>query len=95
LFGVIVDVKDRVVFVEEEEEEEEEEAFCGRSKSERERCVCGEKKLSPERETETECVCVGGGVWMGSVRRVCVLYDVEVCGIVIAQFWFWRLGAAK
>jgi hypothetical protein len=32
---------------------------------------------------------------MGSVRRVCALFDVEVCGIAIARFWFWRLGAAK
>ncbi len=43
MFGVIVDVKDRVVVVEEEEEEEEK-AFCGRSKSERERGACVERK---------------------------------------------------
>jgi hypothetical protein len=52
--------------------------------------VCGEKKLSPERERDTHTHSV-----RMSVRRVCVLFDVEVCGIVIARFWFWRLGAAK
>ncbi len=85
--------------------EEEEKAFCGRNKSERERerererevCVLREKVKPRERDRETVCVCVWGarGVWMGSVRRVCVLFDVEVFGIAIARFWFWRLGAAK
>ncbi len=64
---------------------------------ERERGVCVERKSSAQRDRDRdrECVCGGRGLWMGSVRRVCALFDVEVCGIAIARFWFWRLGAAK